>query len=119
MMCLELPLVRHLSVTIAGHGNQEILSRLRTCLQTFEGSRAFHNYTKRRLYRLPAKPYKPSERSDSGAHSTAATEPLGASSQEAAGKPAAGERAQRTNSKPQKHERQFSTSSDGRHQWIS
>lgn len=111
--------MRHLSATIAGSDNQEVLSRLRACLQTFEGSRAFHNYTKRRLYRLPAKPSKSSGEPDSGTHQAAAPAPFAASSQEAAGQAAAGERAQRTTSKPQKHERRFSASTDGLYLHVS
>ncbi|KAK9868395.1 hypothetical protein WJX84_008447 [Apatococcus fuscideae] len=49
---------------LQGNGCREddqVLSRLRACLKTFEGSRAFHNYTKRRLYRLPVRPPKPAQ----------------------------------------------------------
>ncbi|KAK9844843.1 hypothetical protein WJX74_007519 [Apatococcus lobatus] len=96
-----------------GDANNETMDRLRACLKTFEGSRAFHNYTKRRLYRLPAKPPKPPVPSDDGMHRPASSMPAESSSHEAAAIPLVGGAARRSTGRVQKHERRLSTSTDG------
>ncbi len=96
-----------------GENDEEILGRLRACLKLFEGSHPFHNYTKRRLYRLPAKPVRrASEAGSSLSTSAAAADAVNADEAETSSQPMQGA-SQQASGKPQKYEERSSTTTPG------
>ena len=89
--------------------DDQVLSRLRACLKTFEGSRAFHNYTKRRLYRLPVRPPKPAQAAGDSDNTPIGASAMVPSSQDQV----LGRSLRQQDGKPQKHSRRLSTATDG------